>query len=78
MSDPLVAAGRVASTGLSAQSTRLRIIAENMANANSTGATTGAAPYQRKIVALKPRLTLTQMRKALKLQELVGIKHPTL
>ncbi len=56
MSDPLVAAGRVASTGLSAQSTRLRIIAENMANANSTGATTGAAPYQRKIVSFEATL----------------------
>ncbi|MHC5308404.1 flagellar basal body rod protein FlgC [Bartonella sp. LJL80] len=56
MSDPLVAAGRVATTGLTAQSTRLRIIAENMANANSTGATAGASPYQRKTVSFEAAL----------------------
>lgn len=56
MSDPLIAAGRVASTGLTAQSTRLRIIAENMANANSTGATAGANPYQRKTVSFEAAL----------------------
>src|ERR1700722_13581670 len=40
----------VAASGLSAQSTRLRIIAENLANAESTGATPGAEPSRRKIV----------------------------
>ncbi len=57
MSDPLVAAGRVAMTGLTAQSTRLRIIAENMANANSTGATPAASPYQRKTVSFEAALS---------------------
>lgn len=57
MSDPLVAAGRVAMTGLTAQSTRLRIIAENMANANSTGATPSASPYQRKTVSFEAALS---------------------
>jgi len=50
MSDPLLAAGHVAATGLTAQSTRLRIIAENIANAQSTGLAPGAAPYRRKTV----------------------------
>jgi flagellar basal-body rod protein FlgC len=40
----------VAASGLSAQSARLRIIAENLANAQSTGSTPGAEPYRRKIV----------------------------
>ncbi|MBH9974330.1 MULTISPECIES: flagellar basal body rod protein FlgC [Bartonella] len=56
MSDPLIAAGRVATSGLAAQSTRLRIIAENMANANSTGETAAANPYQRKTVSFEAAL----------------------
>lgn len=53
MSDPLLAASRVAATGLTAQSTRLRIIAENMANAQSTGMTPGSTPYSRKTVSFE-------------------------
>src|ERR1700731_2565924 len=41
---------KVAASGLSAQSGRLRVIAENLANAESTGSTPGAEPYRRKIV----------------------------
>jgi flagellar basal-body rod protein FlgC len=36
--------------GMSAQSTRLRVIAENIANSATTGSTPGADPYQRKTV----------------------------
>src|SRR5882724_8949878 len=41
---------KIAASGLSAQSTRLRVIAENLANASSTGTTPGAEPYRRKLV----------------------------
>lgn len=50
MSDALTAALKVAASGLEAQSTRLRVVAENMANAQSTGATPGSDPYRRKVV----------------------------
>jgi flagellar basal-body rod protein FlgC len=40
----------VAASALSAQSARLRVISENLANAESTGSTAGAEPYRRKIV----------------------------
>ena len=40
----------VAASGLTAQSRRLRVIAENLANADSTGTTPGAEPYRRKLV----------------------------
>jgi flagellar basal-body rod protein FlgC len=44
---------RVAASGLTAQSNRLRVIAENLANADSTGTTPGAEPYRRKIVTFR-------------------------
>lgn len=36
--------------GMTAQSTRLRVIAENIANSASTGSSPGADPYRRKTV----------------------------
>jgi flagellar basal-body rod protein FlgC len=39
----------VAASGLKAQSGRMRVIAENLANADSTGDKPGADPYRRKI-----------------------------
>jgi flagellar basal-body rod protein FlgC len=50
MSDPLIAALKAASNGLSAQSTRMRVVSENIANAETAGKTAGADPYQRKTV----------------------------
>ena len=40
----------ISSAGLSAQTTRLRVIAENIANQDSAGNAPGAAPYRRKTV----------------------------
>ena len=39
----------VAASGMRAQSSRMRTIAENLANANSTATSPGADPYRRKI-----------------------------
>src|SRR3954451_14579066 len=50
MIDPLQASLRIAGSGLQAQSARIRIVSENMANAQSTGNTPGAEPYARKTV----------------------------
>jgi flagellar basal-body rod protein FlgC len=38
---------KVAASGLEAQSTRIRIVSENLANARSTGDTPGADPFDR-------------------------------
>ena len=54
--DALQAALRVAGSGLSAQSARLRVISENMANAQSTGNTPGADPYRRKTITFDNEL----------------------
>lgn len=49
--DALSAALKVAATGLTAQSERLRVVSENLANAQSTGQTPGADPYRRKTIS---------------------------
>ena len=49
--DPLVSALKVSASGLEAESTRLRIVSENIANARSTGDVPGADPYRRKTIS---------------------------
>jgi flagellar basal-body rod protein FlgC len=44
---------KVAATGLHAQTARMRVIAENLANADSAGKTPGEDPYRRKIPTFK-------------------------
>ncbi|MDZ7875746.1 MAG: flagellar basal body rod protein FlgC [Rhizobium sp.] len=56
MTDPLMATLRVAGSGLEAQSTRLRIVSENIANARTTGDTPGADPYRRKTITFGAEL----------------------
>ena len=51
--DPLVSSLRVAGSGLETQSARLRIVAENIANAQSTGSSAGADPYARKTITFE-------------------------
>ena len=51
MVDPLTLSSKIASSGLKAQETRLRIVSENLANAESTGATPGADAYRRKTIS---------------------------
>lgn len=46
----------IAAHGMDAQTTRLRVIAENLANQDTTGSTPGADPYRRKTVAFENRL----------------------
>ncbi len=40
----------ISAAGMSAQTSRLRVIAENLANQDTTGSTPGAVPYRRKTV----------------------------
>ncbi len=54
--DPLAAALKVAASGLSAQSERLRVVSENLANAQSTGETPGADAYRRKTITFSAEL----------------------
>ena len=51
MIDPLQSSLRIAGSGLEAQSVRMRVISENIANAQSTGTAPGADPYSRQTVS---------------------------
>lgn len=47
---------QVSAAGMDAQTMRLRVIAENLANQDSTGSSPGANPYRRKTVTFADRV----------------------
>ncbi|RAI57251.1 flagellar basal body rod protein FlgC [Roseicella frigidaeris] len=47
---------RISAAGMAAQSTRLRVVAENLANQDSTGEAPGADPYRRRTVTFGSHL----------------------
>jgi flagellar basal-body rod protein FlgC len=49
----------ISASGLAAQSARLRVVAENIANRDSTGESPGADPYRRRIVTFASRMDRT-------------------
>ncbi len=54
--DNLNASSKIASHGMKAQATRLRVIAENLANVNSTSEVPGGEPYRRKLITFRNTL----------------------
>lgn len=48
--DILSSVSSIAASGLRAQSERLRVVSENIANSNSTSSTPNGEPYRRKVV----------------------------
>jgi flagellar basal-body rod protein FlgC len=56
MADPIQTAIKVAGSGIEAQSRRMLVVSENLANANSTGKTPGADPYRRKTISFASEL----------------------
>lgn len=46
----------VSARGMAAQTTRLRVIAENLANQDTTASAPGADPYRRKVISFENRL----------------------
>ena len=49
----------IAASGMTAQTTRLRVIAENLANQDTTGSKSGADPYRRKTVTFTDTMDRT-------------------
>lgn len=52
----LVNSLHIAASGMKAQSDRLRVVSENIANADSMGTRPGEAPYRRKIISFRDQL----------------------
>lgn len=52
----LTTAMAISARGMHAQGTRLRVIAENLANKDTTGDTPGADPYRRKTITFEDRM----------------------
>ena len=55
ITSPANAAMAVASSALRAQQARMRVIAENIANADSTSRTAGGDPYRRQVPVFEPK-----------------------
>ncbi len=49
----------VSARGMDAQTARLRVIAENLANQDTTGSSPGAEPYRRKVITFENHLDRT-------------------
>ena len=54
--DNLALSKQIAASGMKAQSMRLRIVSENMANADSLSKVPGGQPYRRKILTFRNEL----------------------
>jgi flagellar basal-body rod protein FlgC len=55
----LAKAMTISARGMDAETTRLRVIAENLANQDSTGSTPGADAYRRKTISFENRMDQT-------------------
>ncbi|MEJ0016542.1 MAG: flagellar basal body rod protein FlgC [Acetobacteraceae bacterium] len=60
----------IAARGMEAQTTRLRVIAENLANQDTTGSAPGADPYRRKTITFENRLDRQLGTAAVRIKEL--------
>jgi flagellar basal-body rod protein FlgC len=76
MSDPMQVAIRVAASGLEAQSKRMLVVSENLANAQSTGNTAGANPYTRKTVSFESALDDASGAQIVKVDQVAYDKKP--
>ncbi|MFM2044779.1 MAG: flagellar basal body rod protein FlgC [Pseudomonadota bacterium] len=56
MTDDLMKSMAISASGMKAQGVRLRVISENLANANSTAPSPGDLPYRRKVVLFQNEL----------------------
>jgi flagellar basal-body rod protein FlgC len=67
---------QVSASGLRAQSLRMRIIAENLANADSVASTPGGTPYRRKVVTFTPDVERDSGATGVKVTSVVNDKSP--
>ena len=60
----------ISAAGMEAQSLRLRVIAENLANQSTTGSAPGADPYRRKTIAFENQLDRATGLETVKVKEI--------
>lgn len=68
----LMTAMELAAKGMKAQGVRMRVISENLANAETTGKSPGQLPYQRQIVTFKNEMNRAQGTKGVAVDRIVG------
>jgi flagellar basal-body rod protein FlgC len=66
----------ISGQGMDVQTERLRVIAENLANQDSTGSTPGATPYRRKTVLFQSVLDQATGGDAVRVQSVMPDKSP--
>ncbi|ADZ72311.1 flagellar basal body rod protein FlgC [Polymorphum gilvum] len=76
MVDPLAATLKISASGLQAQSERLRVVSENLANAQSTGKTKGADPYARKTITFESEFDRATAASMVKVKDIGKDKAP--
>lgn len=59
MGSEILNAMKISAMGMKAQGTRIRVISENVANADTTGETPGSDPYRRQTITFKNELDRT-------------------
>ncbi|OAJ68092.1 flagellar basal body rod protein FlgC [Gluconobacter cerinus] len=60
----------ISASGMDAQAQRLRIVAENLANQDTTGSTPGADPYRRKTITFAEHVDNDNDRSTVDVQEI--------
>jgi flagellar basal-body rod protein FlgC len=76
MSDPLLSSAKSAAAGLFAQSSRMRVVSENIANASTTGKTPGSDPYQRKTISFESEMDYKSGADLVKIDEIARDETP--
>ena len=66
----------IADSGMKAQSDRLRVISENMANAESVGIRPGEDPYRRQVVTFKNYVDKETGAEMVKVSKVIEDKSP--
>jgi flagellar basal-body rod protein FlgC len=76
MIDPLTATMHISGSGLRAQSERLRVVSENLANARSTGEAAGDDPYSRKTITFESEFDRAQQASLVQVKDIGKDKSP--
>ena len=74
--DPLNTSMKIAASALEAQSVRLRVVSENLANSQSTGKAPGADPYSRKTITFERLLDRASGGELVKVGKIAPDKTP--